>query len=214
MASVPALRFNRAGMDSPTSVLPQSQVPGSVMENVFCKLPLEVARNVLSLFSDLADIVQLDSTALVHCYRESFQQLYQGITVHNCSVLKLNLPAVQQWIFIRAVNVQRLSISESVVRKWSVSFNAMMQEATCVYFEQQLELDGSTTNEVLSNCRQLRILSVSTCTIDADAPKTAMSLCPSLQEVDLSYTNARFSTIEPLLSPRIVSLCHVPTFTH
>lgn len=77
-------------MDGSASVLQQSQVSGTTMENVLCKLPMEVARKALCSYLDRADVVRLDSAALVHTYRESLQNMYKGKIVANTAILEVD----------------------------------------------------------------------------------------------------------------------------
>lgn len=126
--------------------------------------------------------------------------------MHNCATLEVN-GAIAPWVLSRAVYVCNIKITRSmVIHDWRADFNPMMREATKVQIEAQAVLDGSKVATMFASCRRLKSLGVKGCQIDAEALHMVMQLCPQLQEVDLSLTNAQSSNITPMLSPRIVAL--------
>lgn len=141
----------------------------------------------------------------MHDHRASFQHMYQGKIVANSLALELNSPAAK-WLIGRAVYVQNMRVGQSMVDELLNGAHSLMREATKVIVEQKTALNSATASAIFGNCRQLTSLCLLSCTFDADALHTVMSLCPLLWNVSLPDTNADKDIVSALLSPRIVSL--------
>lgn len=57
---------------------PRAIPEGDALNNIVCKLPVEIIQGVLFGYLNVADIVRFDTAGLVHKHRQQFQSLYQG----------------------------------------------------------------------------------------------------------------------------------------
>lgn len=182
----------------------QSEEAGAAHQpNILCKLPVEVVRQILSAFLNLADIVRLDSASLVRSDREQIQLRYQGTTPTNVGHLIINLQAAQ-WLTSRAVSLHFIMLSHSMIDGWSTELSPMMREVKSILVYPGISFDCSRANDVFGNCSQLQRISLKHCKVQSDALQVIMSLCPQLRELDL--TNADVRIIGPLLSSRLTAL--------
>lgn len=219
LSSILAWRFKHVRiLDSSLSESPP--IAGDALDNILCKLPIDVARKILSDYSTIVDIVRLDSAALVHDHRMQFKLRYKGITVQHGECIQVNLSSVQ-WLSSRAVYVRSVKIDCAMVVQWQSqnSSHPIMREVSKVLIEWRVnsersyELQGNNKVRVIwKDCPKLQHLCISQCTLDTNVLQDVMSMCPLLTEVHLTWSSVRTGIIEPLLSPRMVSLdltgCH------